>query len=181
MPLLSYYLQFHSAGWGLLPGQLSVFLSDHNPCGKHELILWLRWSLVEALLSQPSVTDTSSYTRTDWENSCQRSRRCSMDCPPRVAFFVVLFASGVVFWPPSARLALGQLLSVSAGGFGDSEESLLEKKKEGGREGSRRPPGLCKHIVFCRAPQLSFSTVRGKKRFPSRVPFVQLVVEGMSV
>lgn len=97
-----------------------------------------------------------------------------MDFPPLVAVFVVMLR--VAFWPPSASLALGQLLSVSAGGFRDSEESLLGKKEGGVQQ------GLCTHIGVCRSPRPSFSTAR-KKRFPShyRVPFVQLVVEGMSV
>lgn len=57
----------------------------------------------------------------------------------------------MVFWTPSARLALGQLLSVSAGGFGDSEERReFAGKKEGGVQ-----QGLCKHISFCRPPKLS--------------------------
>lgn len=31
----------------------------------------------------------------------------------------------MVFWAPSARLALRQLLGVSAGGFGDAEENRV--------------------------------------------------------
>lgn len=45
--------------------------------------------------------------------------------------------NGAVFWAPSARLALGQLLGVSAGGFGETEESTVwlervGRQKEGG-------------------------------------------------
>lgn len=59
--------------------------------------------------------------------------RCSprgVDFPPLVAFFVVLLGE-LFFGLPSARLALGQLLSVSAGGFGDSEERRVCWKKRG--------------------------------------------------
>lgn len=52
-----------------------------------------------------------------------------MDFLPLVAFFVVVLR--VVFWTPSARLALGQLLSVSAGGCRDPEERRVCWKKRG--------------------------------------------------
>lgn len=89
------------------------------------------------------------------------------------------------FGLPSARLALGQLLSVSAGGFRDSEggeeDSLLEKKEGGVQQ------GLCTDISFCRptATVLQHSKERsGKKRASLLIIlflFVQLVVGGMSV
>lgn len=75
------------------------------------------------------------------------------------------------FGLPSARLALGQLLSVSAGGFRDSEggeeESLLEKKEGGVQQ------GLCTDISFCRptATVLQHSKERRKKKgFPAHYP-----------
>lgn len=159
MPFLWYYLQFHSAGWGLLPGQLRAFLSHHNPCGKHELILWLRWSLVEALLSQPSVTDTSRSTRIDWENSCQRSPM-QHGFPCSSSFLCSYLCQWSCFLasicPPGPWTAAQCVSWWLRGLWGD----FARKKKK--REGSQRPSGLCKHIVFCRAPQLSFSTARKK-------------------
>lgn len=177
MPFLWYYLQFHSAGWGLLPGQLRAFLSHHNPCGKHELILWLRWSLVEALLSQPSVTDTNRSTRIDWENSCQCSPM-QHGFPCSSSFLCSYLCQWSCFLasicPPGPWTAAQCVSWWLQGLWGD----FARKKKRGrGLRGRRASANTSCFVVHPNCP----SAQQGKKRFPSRVPFVQLVVEGMSV
>lgn len=84
--------------------------------------------------------------------------------PPRLGCFLCSCASRaeLFFRLPSACLALGQLLGVSAGDFRGLQERRVcwwkEKKKEGGVQ-----QWLCKHIGVCRPPQLPLSTARRKR------------------
>lgn len=149
MPFHWYYLQFHSRV-GSAARQLKAF-SRRNLCGKHELILsgrevkvWFR-HYCHSQVWPPLVCaymGSTGAVHALWIFPC-----CFLcGCASRAELF---------FGLPSARLALGQLLSVSAGGF--REETLLEKKREGSSRGSRKP------ISVCRPLQLSFSTARKKE------------------
>lgn len=79
-------------------------------------------SLVEALLSQPSVSEPSVSSRMDFINGRRSSSR---RLTSRWPFNSRGLESRAAFWAPSACLALGQLLGVSAGGFEDREENRV--------------------------------------------------------
>lgn len=114
------------------------------------------------MLSQPRI-------------KCANSRCCILGCVRccfffplvLVAFFVAVLQeqSCCFFLLPSACLALGQLLGVSAGDFRGLQERRVwwwkekeKKKKEGGVQ-----QWLCKHLGVCRPPQLPLSTARRKR------------------
>lgn len=122
------------------------------------------------------MTDTSVDTRIDWVNAHRCGPYC-VDFPSVVAFLIALH------WGPSWFLdsicppvpwTAAQCVSWWLQGLW-GEESLLEK-----REGfSRGSANTSVSVVQPNCP----SAQQGKEGFPThyRVPFVQHVVEGMSL
>lgn len=111
------------------------------------------------MLSQPRI-------------KCANSRCCILGCvryvfpPPRLGCFLCSCASRaeLFFWLPSACLALGQLLGVSAGDFRGLQERRVcwwkgKKKREGSSSGSAST------LVSVVHPSCPWAQ-RGEKGFP---------------
>lgn len=174
MPFHWYYLQFHSRV-GSAARQLRAFPpsairveSMSSSSGREVKSGW-------------GITVTAKCDRHKCTHQIRLSKSTSAESTPRrFAFFVAVRGeSGLVFWTPSARLALADSCSVCVSWWLQGlwgEESLLEKRGRG-------PLGPQQACHFRRPPQLSFSGTVKKKGFPSLycASFVQLEVEGMSV
>lgn len=96
-----------------------------SPCGNHELILPLarkRCSLVKTLLSRSCVMDPGTL----------RDKIMPGQSWFNFSLLISLYFEAPWLLVGLARLALGQLLSVSAGGFRDSEGGQFAVNKKGG-------------------------------------------------
>lgn len=104
--------------------------------------------------------------------------------PPRLGCFLCSCASRaeLFFWLPSACLALGQLLGVSAGDFRGLQERRVcwwkEKKKRKKKRGRGPAVALQAHRCLSSTPA-ALEHSEEKKGFPTRcwIPFVRFMVE----
>lgn len=98
-----------------------------------------------------------------------------------VAFFVaVIQEQSCFFWLPSACLALGQLLGVSAGDFRGLQERRVCWWKEGGKKKRGRGPAVALQAHRClSSTPAALEHSEEKKGFPTRcwIPFVRFMVE----
>lgn len=136
---------FFFLGWGLLPGSLELsffFFLLTIRVEKHELTLWpggevwLRHYCHSQVCQSPACPQEWIFIQV----SPVQLTKPPFFFPPTSSwpFYSWGLENGAVFWAPSARLALGQLLGVSAGGFGEAEgraqfgwKGWGDKKREG--------------------------------------------------
>lgn len=177
-----YYLQIHFFRVGSAARQLRAFLFfffPHNPCGKawaHPLAG--RWSLVEALLSQPSVSKPSVSSRMDFYSSVTgAAREALIFFPPRhlAGLFIVGLGERSGFLgsicPPGPRTAARGVSWWLWGNWG--EHSLAGKGGETKRGRGPAQRGLgSRHVRVCSSPKLSLSSKSRNKRFSLSLIFL---------
>lgn len=139
MPFHWYYLQFHSRV-GSAARLLKAFPASQSMWKAWAHPLWLGGEVWFRHYCHSRVWRLLVCVYKNWLRKFTpmlSTVQCGFSC------FLCSFAlrAGSFFWTPFARLALGQLLSVSAGGFRDSKErSLCWKKREGSSRGSANTP-----------------------------------------